>query len=104
MSQSLVYITAPSMEDAKRIGEKLIEERLAACVNVIPGMKSMYHWKGKVETDDEIVVIAKTTSDLVHRLSHKVVDLHPDEVPCVVAVPVAGGNQAFLRWIGEETA
>ncbi|GAB7022516.1 divalent-cation tolerance protein CutA [Salidesulfovibrio brasiliensis] len=104
MSQSLVYITAGDMEEAERIGAALVEDNLAACVNIIPGMKSMYRWEGKVESSQEVVVIAKTRSDLVQRLTLRVADVHSYEVPCVAAVPIQGGNQAFLQWITEETS
>lgn len=104
MSQSLVYITAGDMDEAERIGAALIEDHLAACVNIIPGMKSMYRWEGRVESSQEVVVIAKTRSDLVQRLTLRVADVHSYEVPCVAAVPIQGGNQAFLQWISEETS
>lgn len=104
MSQSLVYITAGDMEEAERIGAALVEDNLAACVNIIPGMKSMYRWEGRVESSQEVVVIAKTRSDLVQRLTLRVADVHSYEVPCVAAVPIQGGNQAFLQWITEETS
>lgn len=104
MSQSLVYITAGDMEEAERIGAALVEDHLAACVNIIPGMKSMYRWEGRVESSQEVVVIAKTRSDLVQRLTLRVADVHSYEVPCVAAVPIQGGNQAFLQWISEETS
>lgn len=104
MTNSLVYITAGDADEAERIGTVLIEKRLAACVNIIPGMRSMYRWEGKVESANEVVLIAKTRSDLVHKLTNMVTDHHSYDVPCVVAVPIQGGNQAFLQWIGEETS
>jgi len=104
MTMCWVYMTAPSAEEARRIGRILVEERLAACVNVIPGMTSLYWWQGKIEEGQETVLIGKTRQDLVDRLTTRVKALHSYTVPCVVALPILGGNPDFLRWIGEETA
>ncbi|WP_022661824.1 divalent-cation tolerance protein CutA [Paucidesulfovibrio longus] len=100
----LVYITAPDMAQAERIGAAIVERRLAACVNILPGMRSLYHWQGKVEQGEEVVVIAKTRAELVDRLTEAVVELHPYECPCVVSLRIESGHPAFLRWISEETS
>ncbi len=100
---TLIYMTAGGAEDARRIGKALVEARLAACVNLIEGMKSMYWWEGAVQEDAEVVMIAKTRAALVEPLTAKVRELHSYDCPCVVAVPIAGGNPAFLEWIVEET-
>lgn len=103
MPESFVYITCESLAEADSIGEVLVERRLAACVNILDGMRSMYWWEGKVEKGQEVVLIAKTRSDLVDELSEAVVAMHGYDVPCVVALPIKGGNPDFLNWINQET-
>jgi periplasmic divalent cation tolerance protein len=99
----LVYMTAGSMEEARKIASALVEERLAACANILPQMESVYQWKGEIENDAEVVVIAKTKASLAEKLNARVLELHSYEVPCVVTMPITGGNPEFLAWIGEET-
>ncbi len=94
-----VYITTSSREEALLIGEHLVEEDLAACVNVINGIFSMYRWKGKVEKAEEAAMIVKTVQSLVGPLIDRVKDLHSYDCPCIVSLPVDGGNQEFLSWI-----
>lgn len=97
------YITAGSRDEALALGRALVEERLAACANVIEGMTSVYRWQGAIQEDPEVVLIAKTRRELVDRLTARVRELHSYDVPCVVALPVQGGNAAFLDWIVAET-
>ena len=104
MSVSFIYITCGSEAEAGNIGTVLVERRLAACVNILPGMRSLYWWQGKVESGRETVLIAKTRDDLVEELTEAVKAMHGYEVPCVVALPVTGGNRDFLDWIDSETA
>ncbi len=104
MAATLIYITTASPHEADVIGRALIDSRLAACVNLLPGMTSMFHWEGRVEQATECVLIAKTRADLVPRLTDKVRELHGYDCPCVVAVPITDGNPAFLDWIARETA
>lgn len=99
----LIYITAPSAEEALTLGRALVEERLAACANVLPGAVSVYWWEGKLAEEPEAVLILKTRADLVEALTDRVRALHPYTCPCVVALPIAAGNPAFLDWIGAET-
>lgn len=103
MSAVWVYITAGSLVEARKIGRALIEARLAACVNILENMRSMYHWKGKVEEDREVVLIAKTRDKLMDALVDKVKSVHSYEVPCILALPVVDGNPDFLHWIEDET-
>jgi periplasmic divalent cation tolerance protein len=100
----MIYITAPDPEAALRIGRALVERRLAACANVIPGMRSVYRWKGAVEEAGEAVLLAKTTADRVEDLIRAVKELHPYECPCVVVLPIEGGFAPFLAWIRESVA
>ncbi len=103
MTPHLVYMTAGDENEARRIGHALIEARLAACVNVIPGMRSLYRWQGEVQDDREVVIIAKTRESLVDALIAKVKELHSYDCPCIVALPIHAGNPAFLDWIVAET-
>ncbi len=103
MSPVLVYITAADETEALAIGRALVEARLAAGVNVIPGARSVYRWRGAVREESEVVVIAKTSESLVERLIARVGELHSYECPCVVALPIAAGNPAYLDWIAAET-
>jgi periplasmic divalent cation tolerance protein len=103
MTACLVYITASNAAEAEHIGRALVEARLAACANVHPSVTSIYRWQGKIETESETVLIAKTRESLVDALTEKVVSLHEYDCPCIVAVPIAGGHQAFLDWIVDET-
>lgn len=99
------YITAPDAETADRIARVLVEARLAACVNVIPGMRSIYRWDGAVAQGEELVLIAKTRADHMAALTARVCETHPDQTPCVVALPLKTGLGAadFLAWIADET-
>ena len=103
MTQCLVYITAPDAEEARRIGCALVAARLAACANVYGGITSIYWWEGEIQEDTEAVLIAKTRESLVEALTETVRNLHSYECPCVVALPLTGGNPAFLSWIEAET-
>ncbi|HKJ74373.1 MAG TPA: divalent-cation tolerance protein CutA [Alphaproteobacteria bacterium] len=98
-----VYITAPDEKSADEIARMLVENRLAACANIVPGMRSVYRWEGKIETDYEIAIIAKTRKDLVGKLTAEVMLVHPYDCPCIVTWPIDGGHPAYLDWIGQET-
>ncbi|WP_142846926.1 divalent-cation tolerance protein CutA [Telmatospirillum sp. J64-1] len=104
MAAFLLYVTASSREEALRLGRALVEERLAACVNVLDGMTSIYHWQGKVEEGSEAVLILKTREELVAKATDRLRDLHSYDCPCVLALPVSQGNPGFLAWIESETA
>jgi periplasmic divalent cation tolerance protein len=103
MSESLVYIICKTSAEADSLGEVIVERRLAACVNIIDGMRSIYWWDGKVERGQEAVLIAKTRTSLVDELTEAIKAMHGYEVPCVVVMPITGGNSDFLSWIREET-
>lgn len=104
MSEILVYMTAPDADAAERIGRALVEKRLAACVNILPGIRSLYWWDGEVQSDTETAFLAKTSADLFDDLQACVLALHPYEVPCVVAMNLDRGHEPFLRWIDAQTA
>lgn len=103
MEARLIYMTAGSLDEAKALGRALVEERLAACINVLPGMTSIYQWEGTARMDEEVVVIAKTRADLVGAVTARVKEIHSYSCPCVVALPIEGGNPGFLQWIVDET-
>ena len=103
MKTNLVYITAGSLAEARAIGKELVSNRLAACVNILDHMRSVYRWEGDVKEDEEVVVIAKTKAALVPELIERVKSVHSYECPCVVSLAVTGGNEPFLDWIADET-
>lgn len=98
-----VFITASSLDESKRIGKSLVEERLAACVNIITQVQSIFRWKGKICDEQEAFMIIKTRSDLFDTLRLRVKELHSYEVPEIIALPIIKGSEAYLKWIGDET-
>ena len=104
MDFHLIYMTASSRDEARKIGRALVEERLAACANVIDGMESIYWWQGKLTEDREAVLIAKTRAELLPALTERVKALHSYSTPCVVALPILAGNAGYLAWLAAETS
>lgn len=102
MEKLIVVMTAP-YEDAVKIARALVEERLAACVNIVKDVRSIYRWEGKVEDDTEALMVAKTRAELFDALSGRVRELHPYSVPEVIAAPIASGIKPYLDWIDEVT-
>ena len=100
----IVLTTVPIDADGSAFGRTLVEERLAACVNLLPQMTSMYRWEGQVEQDTEVQMIIKTSRERVAALWDRIRELHPYEVPEFVVLPIIDGNDAYLRWIGESTS
>lgn len=98
----LLYVTASSAKEAQRIARETVEQKLAACANIIPGMKSVYRWQGAVEEADEWVVILKTSKEMESACITEVVNLHSYECPCVVSLNISGGNPGYLSWLGEQ--
>lgn len=101
---SLVYVTCGSLAQAREIGRALVEERLAACANIIDGMKSIYRWEGQIEEGDEVLLLLKTHANLVEKLGQRVKDLHSFDSPCVVEIPLGGGNADYFVWIASEVS
>jgi periplasmic divalent cation tolerance protein len=101
MTYIIVYITAKDADEASRIGETLVRERLAACTNVIPEIKSTYWWKGRVEKEGEAVLLLKSVQDRAEQIIRRVRELHSYEVPCIDIVPLSGGNPEYFRWLEE---
>ncbi len=103
MSQSMFYITAGGMEEAEKLAKMLVEARLAACINIIPRMKSFFYWEGKAQNEEEVVMVGKTRTALLEKVVEQVRKNHSYDLPCVVSWNLDGGNPAFLDWINEET-
>lgn len=97
-----VLSTAPDAAVAERIATALVEERLAACANVIEGVTSIYRWKGEIEREREVLVVLKTTSEAMEKLRLRIVELHPYEVPEVLALGVPEGHGPYLDWVRAE--
>ena len=97
-----IFMTAPDGAEAERMGRALVEERLAACANVVPGVVSVYRWEGRVQRDEEALVILKTTGEGVPALKARAVELHPYDVPEFLALPVVDGHQPYLDWVRGE--
>ena len=95
----VVFITAANSEEATRLAEMLVERRLAACVQILPEMESVYRWQGKIERQKEVLLIAKTTSSRFEELERKVRAIHSYETPEIVALPLAAGSPAYLEWL-----
>jgi len=98
-----VYVTCSTEEEAAKLGATLVKERLAACVNILGPIRSIYEWKGELRDEREVAMIAKTAQPLVEELTARVREMHSYDCPCVVALPIAAGNPAFLDWIGAQT-
>lgn len=99
----LVLVTASSEKEGEKIAQTLVKEKLAACVNVLPAMKSIYRWKGEIASEEEVLLLAKTKDRLFEKLKKKVLELHSYEVPEIIALPVLAGFEAYLDWVGKET-
>ena len=95
----LVVSTCTAEVDAVRLARALLDARLAACVNVVPGVRSFYHWKGEIESEVEFMLIIKTSRDLFPALRAEVEKLHPYEVPELLAVPILDGAENYLTWL-----
>lgn len=99
-----VYVTHPDAEGATELGRALVEAGVAACVNIIPGMRSIYRWEGKIEMASEVVMLVKTKRSALELVQAHVRAKHPYECPCIVALPVVGGEAGYLDWIVQSTA
>ena len=99
-----VYMTAGSVEEAKSIGQILVGQNLAACVNLLENMTSIYKWEEKLEESQEVIMIVKTRKTLMPKLIEKVNSLHSYDCPCILELPIQGGNPEFLSWIESQTA
>ena len=102
MSEHVVVLsTVGSAEDAARLARALVERRLAACVNVVPGVRSVYRWKGQVEEEDERLLVIKTRRDRFEALREALAALHPYELPEAIVLPIEAGHAPYLAWLDE---
>jgi periplasmic divalent cation tolerance protein len=103
MQAIFIYITVPSETEAQKIAEAVVADRLAACANIVPGMKSIYHWEGKLEQGNETVLILKTRAELFQAVEERVRELHSYSTPCIVSLPLTNVSDGFMQWILAET-
>ena len=103
MSAIVVIVTASNEEEAAKIGRALVEERLAACANIVPKIRSIYRWEGKVQDDPEALMLIKTTDKAFDALVSRVKELHSYSVPEIIALPIGAGSSDYLSWIEEST-
>ena len=99
-----MFMTASNHDEARRIADALVEEHLAACVQLLPQMQSVYRWQGTIETQSEILLIAKTTANSFDKLEKRVRELHSYDTPEVVAVPIVAGSDAYLKWLSANSS
>lgn len=99
----VVYVTVPNKEAGKKLAESLVKEKLAACVNRVPGIESVYQWQGEIQTDSEELLIIKTRESLLEALKEHVKANHEYDVPEVIAMPIIGGSELYLEWLKNST-
>ena len=99
----VMFSTASSSEEATKVAQALVETHLAACVNIVPGVRSLYFWEGKVQDDAELLLVIKTRAKLVDQVTAKIKELHSYSVPEAIALPILGGSKDYLRWLEEVT-
>lgn len=103
MDAIVVFITAPTEDEATTIARALVEEKLAGCVNIVRNVRSIYRWEGKIEDDQEVLMIAKTRQELFASLANRVKQLHSYSVPEIIAAPIIAGSENYLAWLRDVT-
>jgi len=101
--ERIVYTTVHSKKDGERIARRLVEKRLAACVNIIPHVESIYRWEGEIKTEVEFLLVIKTVHSQLESVIDKIRKLHPYELPEIIALPVVAGSHEYLDWLHAET-
>jgi len=99
---SLVYVTTSKESESKKIARELLKEKLAACINIIPKIESLYLWKGEIEEDSESIMVIKTKSELVEQVIGRIEELHSYEIPCILEITVDNGSKNYLNYIESE--
>ena len=98
----VIFITAGSPEEAHKVAEALLEQRMAACVNIVPEVHSLFWWEGHLDSGKETLLLVKTKASLLEDVVRLVKEVHSYDVPEIIALPIIGGNQDYLDWIGKE--
>jgi periplasmic divalent cation tolerance protein len=97
----IIYCTVPDQQTAETISENLVKEKLAACCNIVSGLKSVYRWEKKIQSADELLLIIKSRSSLYSEIETRIKDLHPYTVPEIIALPLINGSVEYLNWMDE---
>jgi len=103
LSPLIILCTCPDLATAERIAETVVGERLAACVNIVPGLTSIYYWEGQIQRDAELLLLIKTRQEIYPLLEARIRELHPYQTPEIVALPIQTGAAAYLDWIADNT-
>ena len=104
MSKTIViFVTASSIDEARKIGQKLVEESRVACCNIIQSVESIFKWQGKLNIEREVLMVLKTKEDLFNIVEKRVKELHSYEVPEIIAIPITNGSKNYLDWVAKET-
>ena len=98
----IIYSTINNIQDARKIAHTLIEEQLVACVNIIPNIESVYRWKGKIEEENEIVLIAKTSDEKIEKTIQRIEQMHTYDLPDIIVLPIIGGLNDYLDYLNTE--
>ena len=101
MTYSVLFVTCPDMKSTEKISDALLKKKLAACVNILPIIKSEYWWKGKIKNHSEVLMIVKTKTSLYNQIEKEVKKLHPYTVPEIISFKIDKGNEDYLNWISE---
>ncbi len=99
---AFVYITTSGIDESKMIAEELVKEKLAACVNIVPLIESIYLWKGEIEEDKESLIIAKTREEYIDKIIKRVKEIHSYETPAILAIPIIRGSEDYLDYLDKE--
>ena len=100
---TVIFITTSSPDEAEKIGRALVEEKLVACANIVPSIRSIYRWQGKICDDKETLIILKTKKELFEQIEQRVKALHSYEVPEIISMPIIEGSNEYLSWLENET-
>lgn len=99
----VVLVTAASEKEGEKMAQALVKEKLAACANIVSGLKSVFRWKGKISTDEEVLLLIKTKDRLFEKLKKRVIELHSYEIPEIIALGILAGHEKYLDWLKKET-
>ncbi|MFH0774517.1 MAG: divalent-cation tolerance protein CutA [bacterium] len=103
MKYIVVFITASEEEQARKIADQLLSKRLIACVHILPKASSLFWWQGRIDSQEEVLLILKTREELLDKIIRTTKELHSYEIPEIIALPIIGGNEDYLKWINDNT-